>query len=155
MLWRETKKVVVHVQHMSTEPDSPLHPESPGNEFKEEFTPIYGEHLEQKKVNSAFIGTTLESYLRTNRVDSIVIAGLTTDHCVSTTTRMAGNLGFNTFLVADATATFNRTGFDGKEFSADEIFNTALASLHDEFATVLNTDELIALVRANQVRAEV
>jgi nicotinamidase-related amidase len=141
--WRKAKMPVVHIQHHSPEPESPLYPGQTGNEFKDAFEPIYGEHIEKKHVNSAFIGTTLESYLRTNRVDTLVIAGLTTDHCVSTSTRMAGNLGFVAYVAADATATFNRTGYNGKEYTAEEIFATALASLHQEFATVLSTDDVM------------
>ena len=107
--------------------------------------PMEGEHVEEKKVNSAFIGTGLEWYLRKNNFDTVVIAGLTTDHCVSTSTRMAGNLGFQTYVVADATATFDRTGNDGKHYSADDVHSCALASLHGEFATVLNTEDLLTL----------
>jgi nicotinamidase-related amidase len=151
--WRKAKMPVVHVQHHSTNPESPLFPGQNGNEFKDALEPIYGEHVEKKHVNSAFIGTTLESYLRTNRVDTLVIAGLTTDHCVSTSTRMAGNLGFATYVAADATATFNRTGYDGKEYAAEEIYATALASLHQEFATVLNTDDIIAALAENLIEA--
>ena len=100
------------------------------------------EKIFKKSVNSAFIGTGLESYLKDNGIAHLVIVGLTTDHCVSTTTRMAGNLGFETILVSDATATFNRKGHDGKEYSGDEIHAIHLASLHDEFCNVVTTDEL-------------
>ena len=151
--WRNSKLPVVHVKHDSTEEESPLIPGQIGNEFKDAFEPIYGEHVERKHVNSGFIGTTLESYLRTNRVETLVTAGLTTDHCVSTTTRMAGNLGFSAYVAADATATFNRTGFDGKVYSADEIFATALASLHNEFAVVSTTDEILKALSESLVEA--
>ncbi|MBX9695006.1 MAG: cysteine hydrolase, partial [Cyanobacteria bacterium] len=113
-IWRDSHRPVIHVRHMSTEPDSPLRPGQPGNDFKLEAQPARGERVEEKNVNSAFIGTGLEEFLRQNGFDTIVICGLTTDHCISTTTRMAGNLGFKTYVVADATATFDRTGFDGK-----------------------------------------
>lgn len=151
--WRDHKRPVVHVRHMSTEPDSPLRPGQEGNDFKDMACPIANEHVEEKQVNSAFIGTTLENYLRGHGIDTVVIVGLTTDHCVSTSTRMSGNLGFNTYVVADATATFNRTGFDGTQYSADDVHAYALASLNEEFATVLRTDEILHLSRG-QVSGE-
>lgn len=106
--------------------------------------PIEGERVFEKSVNSAFIGTKLESYLRDNNIEEIVIVGLTTDHCVSTTTRMAGNLGFKTLLVSDATATFDRKGPDGKEYMAEDIHVIHITSLNGEFCNVITTDSLIS-----------
>lgn len=141
--WRRASKPIVHVRHMSVEPESPLRPGQPGNEFKDQVMPKVGEHIEEKTVNSAFIGTGLEQYLREHGFDTVVITGLTTDHCVSTTTRMAGNLGFKAYVVADATATFDRTGNDGKHYSAENVHAYALASLHQEFATVVSTEDIL------------
>ena len=141
--WRDKSRPVIHVQHCSTEDDSPLHPDKPGAEFKACAVPIDGERVFKKSVNSAFIGTSLEKHLRDKQIDELVIVGLTTDHCVSTTTRMAGNLGFKVLLVSDATATFNRKGADGKEYSADEIFEVHLASLHGEFCKVVLAKTLV------------
>jgi nicotinamidase-related amidase len=142
-LWRSERGRVIHVQHCSSEPDSPLRPELPGCQFKPEATPIEGEATFKKTVNSAFIGTNLESHLRDNGLENIVIAGLTTDHCVSTSTRMAGNLGFNVTLVSDATATFDRIGHNGTEYTADEIHEIHLASLNEEFCVVRSTEEVL------------
>jgi nicotinamidase-related amidase len=142
-LWRQTFRPVIHIQHMSIEPDSPLSPGQPGNEFKDIALPFEGEHIEQKTVNSAFIGTNLEQYLRQRLYNTIVIVGLTTDHCVSTSTRMAGNLGFKTFVVADAAATFDRRAYDNQLFEAEKVHAVALASLHKEFATVIRTAAII------------
>ena len=142
--WRATGRPVIHVQHHSLRPRSPLRPELPGVAFKDEVRPVEGEPIFQKTVNSAFIGTDLEVHLRERDLNTLVIVGLTTDHCVSTTTRMAGNLGFETYLVADATATFERIGHDGRHYSAEAMHDLALASLHDEFATVVETDEVVA-----------
>lgn len=141
--WRRAGQPVIHVQHLSLEPRSPLRADSPGHAFKAEALPMAGEPVFRKHVNSAFIGTELETYLRANGIGSLVIAGITTDHCVSTTVRMAGNLGFDVTVVEDATATFERRGPDGAHYSADLMHRAALASLHDEFATVRSTRDVL------------
>lgn len=137
--WRGGGRPVVHVRHLSREPDSPLRPGQPGAEIKEIVRPRDGEPLLTKHVNSAFIGTDLEARLRKRDISTLVIVGLTTDHCVSTTARMAANLGFRTYLVGDATATFDRVGPDGSRFPAAAVHAISLASLHGEFATIVDT----------------
>lgn len=151
--WRASGRPVVHVRHMSTEPSSPLRPDRPGNAFKPETAPAAGEAVIEKSVNSAFIGTSLESDLRRAGRRGLVIAGLTTNHCVSTTARMAGNLGFATWVVSDATATFDRTGPDGVEHRAEDIHAIALSDLHGEFATVVDTAAVIAALQVFSRRA--
>lgn len=141
--WRDSKRPVFHVQHLSTSPNSPLNPDSSGSEIKDSVKPKDAEPVIQKHVNSAFIGTNLEQLLRDNQIGTLVITGLTTPHCVSTTTRMAGNFGFDTYLVSDATAAFEIVGHNGKRYSAEEIHETALATLHGEFATVIETETVL------------
>lgn len=141
-LWRKHHLPIFHVKHCSSNPDSLLHETNAGNDFKDMVKPISNEPIIKKNVNSAFIGTDLKEQLDNLKITKLVIAGLTTDHCVSTTTRMAGNLGFDTFLVSDATATFNKKGLEGQNFPAELIHATALASLNDEFATIVTTEFL-------------
>ena len=141
--WRQSNRPVFHVQHLSLSPNSPLHPSRPGVAIKKEVEPQTGELLFQKQVNSAFIGTDLEQQLRERGYGTLVITGLTTPHCVSTTTRMAGNLGFRTFIVSDATAAFDLRDHQGRHYPAEEIHNVTLAALHGEFATVVSTAELL------------
>ena len=142
--WREKNWPVIHVHHLSRNEVSPLHPNNPGCAVKKEFQPNTGEQVFQKRVNSGFIGTNLEEDLRSRDITDLVIVGLTTDHCVSTTTRMAANFGFNVQLVSDATATFDRVGPNGQHYTADQMHDLALASLHNEFATVLDTGQLLS-----------
>lgn len=141
--WRESDRPVFHVQHLSKNLNSPLSPNSSGSEIKEIVKPTNDEPVIQKHVNSAFIGTNLEELLRAKKIETVVVTGLTTPHCVSTTTRMAGNLGFETYLVSDAAAAFEIVGHNGKTYSAEEIHETALATLHGEFATIVETKTVL------------
>ena len=142
-LWRHTNRPVFHIQHLSCEPKSPLRPNQIGCEFKDLVKPYPNEPIIQKQVNSAFIETNLKELLDQKSLKTLVIVGLTTNHCVSTTTRMAGNFGYDTYVVADATATFDRKGHDGRTYEAKDIHTISLANLHQEFATVLNTADLL------------
>lgn len=146
--WRSTSRPVIHVKHMSTEPASPLRPDQPGNAFKVEAAPRPDERVIEKRVNCGFIGTTLEAELRAGGHQTLVIVGLTTNHCISTTARMAGDLGFDTWVVSDATATFDRVGPERRLYLAEEIHAMSLSDLHGEFATVADTESVLAVVRA-------
>lgn len=141
--WRESNRPIFHIKHNSTEPQSPLRPDQPGNAIKPEVAPQGDEPVIEKTVNSAFIGTDLEQRLRDAGIEQVVIVGLTTNHCVSTTTRMAGNLGFDTYLVGDATATFDRMGVNGTRYDAQLIHDAELANLNGEFAIVSTTQDIL------------
>ncbi|KAJ5689594.1 hypothetical protein N7462_003986 [Penicillium macrosclerotiorum] len=160
---------VIHVFHSSDSPSSPFHSSHPSGGIKPlEFSKPAADGSEPvfwKNVNSSFIGTGLESYLRRKEIRQIIIAGLTTDHCVSTTVRMAANLGVvdrflddeplrfradgtrenevrvekgRIILVDDATATFGKAGID-----PETIHKVSIASLDGEFADVLGTKEVV------------
>jgi len=112
--WRQNNLPIFHIQHCSTHPKSKFVEGKLGNEFQDIIKPNVGEQIIKKNVHSAFIGTA----------------------------RMAGDYGYDTFVVSDATATFDKEGADGQKYSADIIHGTALASLHKEFVTVITTKEL-------------
>ncbi len=141
--FREKGWPVFHVKHDSSNPKSPLAPGKPGNSFNPLVTPYSGEPIFPKSVNSGFIGTNLERALREEEVTDLVIVGLTTEHCVSTTTRMAANLGFSNVLVSDATAAFDKTGANGKHYPAELIHEISLETLRDEFAEVIDSESLL------------
>ncbi len=147
--WRKQDYPIIHVQHASKNPDSPLHPANPGFQFQEGFGPNEDEYFIRKSVNSCFIGTELDSYLKANGYETLVIVGLTTNHCVSTTVRMAGNLGYRVYVVHDATACFERESYDGvTRYDAETVHQLALASLHGEFGEVVSTEQVLDVVKA-------
>lgn len=141
--WRDMGRPIVHIQHHSTEPDSPLRPGQAGNAIQSIVAPLGDEPIIGKQVNSAFIGTDLDERLRQQGINTLVCVGLTTNHCVSTTVRMAGNLGYTVYVVDDATATFDRVGHKGEHYPAQMVHDIALANLHGEFATVVTTAQIL------------
>jgi len=146
--FRQKNRPIYHVQHLSQNPKSPLKPGQPGVEFMDFAKPIFGERIFQKHAHSSFIGTLLEQILRQENIHTLAIAGITVDHCVSTTARMAADLGFEVIIIEDATVAFERIGLDGTQFSAELVHAVTLASLHHEFATVLTIKNLIESIES-------
>ena len=144
--WRTLDLPIIHVRHSSTNPESKLHKSRPGFEFNDYVTPLETEMVLTKEVNSAFIGTNLENILIKSHIDTLVIVGMTTNHCISTTVRMSGNLGFDTYLISDSTACYNTKGMKGEIIDCNTIYNSALASLQEEFATVIDSKELFDIL---------
>jgi nicotinamidase-related amidase len=147
--WRRAGWPLIHVRHDSVMPGSSLGPAHPGNAFREGFEPLPGEALISKSVNAAFIGTDLDLRLRRLGVDCVVLFGISTDMCVSTTARVAANLGYRTIVVGDACQCFDLDDGAGSLIRAEEIARAHLATLRAEFAEVVDTsDVLVALDQA-------
>ena len=141
---------VIHVHHASTGPNSVFRPERPGFAAMDAVRPAPGETVIVKTVNAAFIGTDLEARLRAAGITTLFITGATTNHCVETTTRMAGNLGFDTKLVRDATWAYDQTGADGEPHTAAAIHAMTLSNLNGEFAEIVSATEVIRRVATHQ-----
>jgi nicotinamidase-related amidase len=142
--WRRDRKAIIHIRHDSTFPASSYRPGQVGNNFKAETAPLSGETVIPKQTNSAFIGTSLERHLQDCGLQTLIVTGVSTNNSVEATVRMAGNLGFQTYLVADACFTFARRDFHGRLRSADEVHSMSLANLHDEYCTVVDTAVVLA-----------
>ena len=144
--WRAHGRRVVFTRHDSREAASPLKRSLPTGAMLEGFEPAAGELVVWKDVNSGFVGTGLELRLRQHAITRLVVAGFFTNFCVETTVRMAGNLGYDTYLVADACATTNRVGPDGTDFDPDLVHALSVANLHGEFCTALSPAEALGLL---------
>ncbi len=140
--WRKRNFPIIHVRHDSRNPQSLLREGKPGFEFKPEATPVGDEPIIVKHVNSGFIGTDLEQRIRSKGIHNLFFAGITTDHCVSTTVRMAANLGFRAFVIEDACVAFDRKDMNGKIIRAQDVHRVNIASLNGEFATILRYEDL-------------
>ena len=141
--WRRAGDPIVLIRHDSARPDSPLRPGQEGNAF---IDGVDGPHdlLVTKTVNSAFLGSPkLDDWLRAASIDSVTVCGITTNHCCETTARMAGNLGYDTVFVIDATFTFDRAAADGTVVPASELSRITGVNLDGEFARVRTTAEVL------------
>lgn len=135
--FRAHGRVVAWSLHDSREADSPLRAGTPGFALKPGFAPGEGEVVVTKDVNSVFVGTSMELRLRRAGVRRLVVTGFFTNMCVETSVRMAGNLGFDTYLVPDCCATTNRVGPDGVDHDPEVVHAMTVANLHGEFCTAL------------------
>lgn len=145
--WRGRGFPVYHVRHDSLEPRSHYRPGQEGNQFKPEAQPLPGEPVIVKRTNSAFIGTGLEETLRQAGHNVLVVAGVITNNSVEATVRMAGNLGFETYLMEDACFTYPRPDWTGRVRTAEEVHAMSLANLHEEYCTVLTTSEALGRIQ--------
>lgn len=148
--WRENSLPIIFTRHDSWETASPLKWSLSTGDMKDGFEPADGEVVIRKHANSGFVGTSLEIELRRLNVSRLVIIGFFTNFCVETTARMAGNLGYDTYLVHDACATTNRIGIDGTDYDAELVHDISIANLDREFCTVIDHKRAQSLLSGDQ-----
>lgn len=141
--WRGAGLPIVHIFHDSVTPGSSLAPNAVGNAVRNGFEPEPGEPAVRKSVNAAFIGTDLDLRLRRMGVETIVAFGISTDMCVSTTTRVGANLGYRMILVADACDCFDLPDGSGGTIPAETVHSAHIATLGYEFAEVTDVATLV------------
>ena len=147
--WRRLGKQVAFTRHNSRELNSPLKLSLETGKQIEGLDIHESDIVVDKDVNSGFIGTSLEVELRRSGIDRLVVMGFYTNYCIETTVRMAGNLGFDTYLVHDACAAINTLGHDGTYYDADLVHNMSIASLHGEFCTAISKEVAMKLCVGN------
>jgi nicotinamidase-related amidase len=140
---RELKVPIIHIQH-DAGPGSPYDITFEIGAISDEVAPQSGEDVIVKHFPNAFIETTLETKLRSLRVEDVVLAGFMTHMCINSTARGAFNLGFKPSVVASACATRHLPSANGKIIDAQTIHDSALAAIGDLFAIVV--DDVQALM---------
>jgi nicotinamidase-related amidase len=146
--WRTAGRPIIHVRHDSVEEGSSLAPGAPGNAFRPGFGPQGDEPLVTKSVNSAFIGTDLDLRLKRLGARHVVVFGISTDMCVSTTVRTGANMGWDMILVPDACDCFDLPDGSGGTVTAEDIQRAHVATLGVEFCRILSTAELTEVRQA-------
>ena len=144
---------VVVVRHDSRSETSVLHPSAAGNALVDVVDLAAAALLITKSVNSAFYGDPdLHAWLQEQGIGELLICGIQTNMCVETTARMAGNLGYDTTVVWDATRTFDLdaeiSGIGRVTRTAAEIMATSALVLQEGgFARIRTTAEIVGSER--------
>lgn len=141
--WRTKGRRVVHVQHVSEQPTSMFFRGSEGSGFMPSLAPCSGEEVVEKSKSSGFMGTALEKVLNTHEVDHLILTGFTANECIDATARDAAGLGFSSYVVSDATATFDLRDPSGKLLKAERVHQLTLANIHALYAKVVATSEIL------------
>src|SRR5690242_18718907 len=142
--FRASGEPLVHIQHAWDAPDAEyLQPGTPGFEINDAVRPAEGETVIQKANPNSFLDTPLETHLRDQGVDSLVICGMMTSMCVDATVRAAVDLGFAATVVHDACAAPDLE-FAGETIPARAVHGAFIAALEDSYADVRSADELVS-----------
>lgn len=142
--FRAAGLAVIHVHHHGSDPRDDFCAGTPGAEPLAAARPAAGEPVVVKTGSSAFIGTDLADRLAALGNPPLVIAGGAANYCVDTTTRMAGNLGFQATVAEDALINFGQRLRNGSPVSAETVLALTLADLDGEFARVTTTAQILA-----------
>jgi nicotinamidase-related amidase len=129
--FRKEKMTVIHVRHIS----------EPGGKINDIVKPLPSEKVVSKNAVNCFVGTDLLDFLKTNKIDTLVICGMQTHMCVEAATRAASDYGFKCILIHDACATKDLK-FGEKTIKAEDVHYSTLSTLKN-YATVISTDEYL------------
>jgi nicotinamidase-related amidase len=129
--FRKEKAVVIHVRHNS----------EPGGKIHDIVKPLSTEKIVSKDAVNCFVGTDLMDFLKTKKIDTLVICGMQTHMCVEAATRAASDFGFKCILIYDACATKDLK-FGDRIIKAEDVHYSTLSTLKN-YALVESTDEYL------------
>lgn len=133
---------IVHVQHKGR-PGGLFDPEKTAFAFADEAEPRVGETVVEKGLPNGFAGTGLAEVLEQAGRKRLILAGFMTHMCVSATARAALDLGYQTTVLSDASATRDLPHADGGGvIAAADLHRAELAALADRFSIVCRTADI-------------
>jgi len=115
----------------------------PGIDIYHEVAPAENEPVLKKHRYSGFVGTDLDIILRTQKIDTVAVTGVTTENCCHATARDAMFNGYRVAFISDATGTFDYPDIGFGEIPAAEVHRVSLGILGVSTAHVMNVDEFI------------
>ncbi len=122
--------------------------DTPGADIYPDVAPQGDEIVVKKHRYSAFFGTDLDIILRTRKIETVVIAGVTTENCCHATARDAMFHGYRVAFISDATGTYDYPDAGFGAIPAQEVHRVTLGVLAVSTAHVMTTDELIKKTRS-------
>lgn len=141
---RKNEMAIVHIQHLSTRPNSTFFiPETVGAGINERVKPLVNEKVIIKHYPNSFIGTELLDYLRSLKIEKLIICGMMTHMCVDATTRAAKDFGFECIVIGDACATKNLE-INNETVNAAEVQKSFLGALNYYYSSVITTEKFLA-----------
>lgn len=146
--YREKKLPIIHVQHISTNPDASYFlPCTKGAEFYSAVHPLKGEAIIKKHYPNSFKDTVLLNHLIKNQISHLIICGMMTHSTIDATVRAAYDLGFTCTVLHDACAA-RQLEFNQTIIPSQQVHYSFLAALQPVYASVLSSDEFLQKIGA-------
>jgi len=143
--FRTNNYPVVFIKHHATKPDATFFiPGTIGAEIHQSILPRKDEAVFIKHYPNSFRETGLNEYLRTHKLNELIICGAMSHMCIDTTTRAAFDLGYSCTVIADACATRD-LDFDQQRIDATSVHLSYMAALNGTFSKVISTLQFLEL----------
>src|SRR3990167_8720365 len=141
--FRAKKLPVIHVQHISTQPDAAyLLPCTKGADFYQTVQPVKGEVIIKKHYPNSFKDTQLLNHLIKNQINHLLICGMITHLAIDATVRAAHDLGFSVTVLEDACAA-HQLEFHNNIIPTQQVHQAFLAAFIPGYANVITTSDYL------------
>ncbi|MBA1334068.1 MAG: Amidases related to nicotinamidase [Firmicutes bacterium] len=110
--------------------------ESYGAQIIDELKPMPDEIVVNKTTDSVLTGTNYAQLIRNMGIETVIVTGIVTDQCVSSTVRSLADEGFEVIVVEDCCAA-----------ATQELHDAELTIINIIYCNVMSTDEVIELLK--------